>query len=54
LYHERRVLIDLSTLNGEEGQGRDAAAIAIAIAMDWVDMSECERAFSVFTDMDTG
>jgi hypothetical protein len=49
-------LIDLSTLNGEEGQGRDAAAIAIAIAiaMDWVDMSECERAFSVFTDMDTG
>jgi hypothetical protein len=27
-------LIDLSTLNGEEGQGRDAAAIAIAIAMD--------------------
>jgi len=24
-------LIDLSTLNGEEGQGRDAAAIAIAM-----------------------
>lgn len=31
MYHERRVLIDLSTLNGDEGQGRDAAAIAIAM-----------------------